>query len=67
MYKYSRVRKGGGVVVSGGETDQLRWGLVGDKYFFFFFFQFSLGDIVHPIDYSGGAVLVRLSRRHLFP
>lgn len=65
MYKYSRVRKGGGVFVSGGETDQLRWGLVGQV--LFFFSQFSLGNIVHPIDYSGGAVLVRLSRRHLFP
>lgn len=27
----------------------------------------SLGDSVHPIDYSGGAVLVRLSGGHLFP
>lgn len=30
-------------------------------------FKVSLDDFVHPIDYSGGAVLVRLSGGHLFP
>lgn len=32
-----------------------------------FVLKVSLDDFVHPIDYSGGAVLVRLSGGHLFP
>lgn len=57
------MRKDGAVVARGGKRDQAKWG----RGLSFYCFKVSFAGIVHPIDYSGGAVLVRLSGRHLFP
>lgn len=67
MYKYLRVRGDGGVAFVRERERSVEVGVRSEGGQVGLLWFISLGDLVHPIDYSGGAVLVRLSRGHLFP